>query len=124
MKMLGAVTVVVMSFGMGAAAQASGLPGGGGPLPSVRSQIQQEIKQTGAAKGLVKPSLRLTYAPGGKSVTAYITAMSTFTGGMKPLAKPVRMTELVGKFKIGQVMEGRIATPVKTGGRVWSGLMR
>ena len=60
---------------------------------------------------------------GNGTVTATLYAKSTFGGGPTPIS-PTRLSYASATFKVNQVMEGRIATPVKTDGAIWQRVMR
>jgi hypothetical protein len=61
---------------------------------------------------------------GGKVASATILSLSNFGGGPKPLAHPERLLAADAKFDIAQVVEGRIAAPVKQDGQVWQRIDR
>ena len=124
MKILQVSAVAFALLGLGSVALAAPFPGGGGPLPSVAKQVRAEAKADGILKGLKSPQFNLDYSKTGKTVRVTVTALSTFNGSPTPLKKAQRMPEYTAKFKVGQVMEGRIATPTKSGGRVWQMMMR
>jgi len=125
MSILKASIATLALVGMASAASAANrLPGNGGPLPSVTSQIMKEARSAGVLKGLSKPQLHLDYSKSGKTVTATITAMSKFGGPPTPLPHPERLPVANAKFRIAQVTEGRIASPIKQSGEIWEHFMR
>ena len=110
MKIVQSLIAASLLFGTSAIALA--VPGNGGPLPSVRTDIRKIAQQSGfnVGKGsrLVITPAKIQFTGVGHSVkvSAKIYEKSTFTGGPVPLKKAKLMLEGEGSFTVMQTMEG------------------
>jgi hypothetical protein len=87
-------------------------------FPTIRAQIRQEAKSEGVLKNLVRPSIRVQIS--GTKATAQIYSI----GKEWPMLKETRMLQKTATFKINQLIDGKLAQPVKVGGEVWQQIYR
>jgi hypothetical protein len=124
MRILKASIAAMAVLGLASAASAANIPGNGGPLPSIEKQVMSQARADGVLKNMKSPKAEIKLSRSGKTALVTISAITRFGGPPTPLPVPTRLPMVEAKFRIGHVMEGQIATPVKSHGQVWEPIMR
>jgi hypothetical protein len=117
------LALLVGSLALLASSVAFAKPMGIMAMPSVRKQVLASAKQDSAWQG-TRPSLRMTTSKSGKTITASIYTVSRFAGPPTPLPVPTRMLQATATFRVKQTSEGKLVTPIRHYGQVWSHVMR